>query len=178
MWNPRVAAIAVTILTAAASRLLPHPPNFTPIAAMALLGGAYLPDKRVAFALPLAALFLSDLVLGLHSGMWAVYGSFILVVCLGFALRRSRSPLRIAGTTLASSVLFFALTNLAAWASGSMYPKTAAGLAACYTAAIPFFRNTLAGDAFYTALLFGGFALAQRGWPVLRERATLRPQPV
>ena len=177
MWNPRLVAIAVMIVAAAASRLLPHPPNFTPIAAMALLGGAYLPDRRVAFAVPLAALFLSDLVLGLHAGMWAVYGSFLLVVCLGFTLRHTRTPLKIAGTALASSVLFFTLTNLAVWAFGSMYPKTPAGLAACYTAAIPFFRNTLAGDAFYTALLFGGFALAQRGWPLLREPATLRPRP-
>lgn len=177
MWNARTAAIALMIVMAAASRLLPHPPNFTPIAAMALLGGAYLPDKRIAFALPLAALLLSDLVLGLHAGMWVVYGSFMLVVCLGFALRRSRSPLRVGGAALASSVLFFALTNLAVWAFGSMYPKTIAGLAACYTAAIPFFRNTLAGDAFYTALLFGGFALAQRGWPALREPSAPQPQP-
>jgi hypothetical protein len=170
-------AIAAMVAMAAASRLLPHPPNFTPLAAMALLGGAYLPDKRVAFAVPLAALFLSDLVLGLHAGMWAVYGSFMLVVCLGFTLRRSRKPLRIGAAALASSVLFFALTNLAVWAFGSMYPKTAAGLAACYAAAIPFFRNTLAGDLFYTALLFGGFALAQRGWPALREPAPVQLRP-
>lgn len=176
MWNARLIAIGLLIAAAAASRLLPHPPNFTPIAAMALLGGAYAPDKRLAFALPLSALFLSDLALGLHSGMWAVYGSFALIVFLGFALRRSRSPLRVAGAALASSVLFFAATNLAVWAFGSMYPKTLAGLAACYTAAIPFFANTLAGDAFYTAVLFGGFALAQRGWPVLRE-PELQPRP-
>lgn len=176
MPKPRLFAIGLMILAAAASRLLPHPPNFAPIAAMALFAGAYMPERAWAFAAPMAALFLSDLVLGLHSGMWVVYGSFAVVVCIGFLLRHKRGALRVAGAALASSVLFFVLTNGAEWAFGSMYPKTGAGLLACYTAAVPFFRNTLAGDLFYTALLFGGFALAQRVLPVLREPAGLEPQ--
>jgi hypothetical protein len=162
------------ILAAAVSRLIPHPPNFAPVAALALFGGAYFSDKRLAFLVPMAALFLSDLVLGLYGHMEVVYGSFALVVCIGLWLQRRRSAARIAAAALASSILFFILTNFGVWAFGSLYPKTAAGLLTCYTAAIPFFQNTLLGDAVYTAALFGSFALAERTFPVLREPSGVR----
>ena len=110
--------------------------------------------------------------------MEIIYGSFALVVCIGLLLRRKRTALRIAGAALASSILFFIITNFGVWAFGSLYPKTFAGLVACYAAAIPFFQNTLVGDALYTAALFGGFALAERCIPALRERAALRPQSI
>jgi hypothetical protein len=168
MEKPRITTLAGMIFLAAASRLIPHPPNFTPLAAMALFGGAYISDKRLAFALPLAALFLSDTVLGFYHGMIWVYGSFALIVCLGLPLQSRRRLRPIAGAALAGSVLFFALTNFGVWASGSMYPRTLGGLGACYVAAIPFFQNTIAGDLIYTALLFGGFALAEKKFPALR----------
>lgn len=174
--KPRLFVLVCIILAAAASRLIPHPPNMASISAVALFGGAYLSDKRLAFLVPLSALFLSDLLIGLYSHMEVVYGSFALVVCIGLLLRRRRTPMRIAGAALASSILFFVITNFGVWAFGSLYPKTAAGLAACYAAAIPFFQNTLVGDALYTAVLFGGFALAERLVPALRERATPQPQ--
>jgi hypothetical protein len=158
------------ILATAASRLIPHPPNVASITAVALFGGAYLSDKRLAFLVPLAALFLSDLILGFYSHMEIVYGSFASVVCIGFWLQKKSSALRIAGAALASSILFFVVTNFGVWAFGSMYPKTTAGLLTCYVAAIPFFQNTLLGDALYTAALFGGFALAEKRFPILRER--------
>jgi hypothetical protein len=176
MTKPRLLVLVCMILAAAASRLVPHPPNMASITAVALFGGAYLSDKRLAFLVPMAALFLSDLILGLYSHMEIVYGSFALVVCLGLLRRRKRTPLRIASATLASSILFFVITNFGVWAFGSLYPKTAARLATCYVAALPFFRNTLAGDALYTAVLFGGFALAERWVPALRERTTLQPR--
>lgn len=154
--------VAGVVLAAAATRLIPHPPNVTPIAAMALFGGAHLADRRLAFAIPLAAMFLSDLVIGLHGLLPVVYASFALVVCIGFWLRARTSALRVAGAALAGSVAFFVITNFAVWAWGSLYPKSLAGLVAAYVAAIPFFRNTLIGDAAYAALLFGGFALLQR----------------
>ncbi len=110
------------------------------------------------------------LVLGFYSHMEIVYGAFLLVVCLGFLLQRKRSALRIAGAALAGSVVFFVVTNFGVWAFESLYPKTAAGLLACYVAAIPFFQNTLVGDALYTAVLFGGFAVAEKLFPILRER--------
>ena len=175
MTKPRLLVLVGMILAAAASRLIPHPPNVASITAVALFGGAYLSDKRLAFLVPVAALFLSDLVLGLYSHMEVIYGSFILVVCVGLMLRRKRTPLRVAGAALSSSIIFFVITNFGVWAFGSLYPKTMAGLATCYVAAIPFFQNTLVGDALYTAVLFGGFALAERWIPALRERTTLQP---
>src|SRR5205085_10901463 len=131
MSKPRLVVLVLMILAAAASRLIPHPPNLASITAVALFGGAYLSEKRLAFIVPLAALFLSDLVLGLYSHMEVVYGSFALVVCVGLLLRKRRSPLRIAGAALASSMLFFINTNFGVWAIGSLYPKAAAGLLTC-----------------------------------------------
>lgn len=176
MSKPRFWVLVCMILAAAASRLIPHPPNAASITAVALFGGAYLADKRLAFLVPIAALFLSDLVLGLYSHMEVVYGSFALVVCIGLLLRRRRTPLAIGGAALASSILFFVLTNFGVWVFGSLYPRTIAGLFACYVAAIPFFQNTLLGDGLYTVALFGGFALAERWWPALRESSLARPQ--
>jgi hypothetical protein len=170
MSRPRFVVLALMILAAAASRLIPHPPNVASITAVALFGGAYLTNKRLALIVPLAALFFSDLILGFYSHMEIVYGSFVLVVFVGFWLQKNRSALRIAGAALASSVLFFVVTNLGVWAFESLYPKTTAGLLACYVAAIPFFKNTLVGDALYTAVLFGGFALAEKLFPILRDR--------
>lgn len=177
MLNIRFLALAGIVLTAAMARLLPHPPNCTPIAAMALFGGASFAGRRAALFVPLLAMYLSDLVLGFfvydfgwyHGSMPYVYGSFALIAGLGLWLRRRRTPLRIAATALAGSVLFFLITNFGVWAGGSLYPKTAEGLIACYVAAVPFFRNTLAGDAFFTAVLFGGFALAERCCEALRD---------
>ena len=142
MSKPRLVVLVCMILAAAASRLIPHPPNVASITAVALFGGAYLSDKRLAFFVPMAGLFVSDSILGFYSHMEIIYGSFALVVCIGLLLRSRRSPLRIAGAILASSVLFFAITNFGVWAFSSLYPKTMAGLVACYVAAIPFFENT------------------------------------
>jgi len=176
MSKSRLLVVVLMILAAAASRLIPHPPNLASITAVALFGGAYLTNKRLALIVPIAALFLSDLILGFYRHMEIVYGSFLLVVFLGFWLQKKRSALRIAGAALASSAIFFIVTNFGVWAFESLYPKTAAGLLACYVAAIPFFQNTLVGDALYTAVLFGGFALAERLFPVLRERDLSRAQ--
>jgi hypothetical protein len=168
MLKPRLLALVSIILMAAAARLIPHPPNMTPIAAVALFGGAYFADRRLAFLVPLAALFLSDLVIGFHPHMEIVYLSFALIVAIGLWLQKNRTAFPIAGAVLFSSVLFFAVTNFGVWAFGTMYPMTWDGLAACYVAAIPFFRNELLGDALYATALFGGFALLERLLPVLR----------
>ncbi len=175
MLNPRILALIAAIFAAAAMRLVPHPPNFSPIAAMALFSGAYLPRRGLAFVAPIAALLVSDLVLGLYGQMWVVYGSMALVVYLGWLLSAKRTAGRVAVAAVGGSVLFYLLTNFGVWALGDMYPKTLAGLAACYTAAIPFFQNTLAGDLFFSAILFGGFALAERMVPILRQQPELRP---
>ena len=172
--HARLLAILSAILLAAALRLVPHPPNFTPIGAMALFGGAYFGRRALAFAAPLGALLISDAVIGFHSGMPFVYASVAIVVLLGIAVRGRMTPLRIGAAAVLSSVLFFTLTNFGVWLADGMYPQTLAGLAACYAAAIPFFQNTLAGDLVFTALLFGGFALIERRVPILRE-PELRP---
>jgi hypothetical protein len=160
--HSRLLAILSAILVAAALRLVPHPPNFTPIGAMALFSGAYLGRRGViAFAAPLGALFLSDLVLGFYRGMPTVYFSVALVVIIGWLSLQRVSVLRVGAAAVVSSVLFFAITNFGMWLFSGFYPPTLAGLEACYVAAIPFFQNTVAGDLFYAALLFGGFKIAE-----------------
>jgi len=159
----RLMIAVVLILVAAFSRLIPHPPNFTPLAAMALAGGVYL-DRRFALLVPLMALFLTDAILGFHNLMAFVYGSFLAIGLLGFWLRSHKKPVIVFGSALASSVLFFIVTNFGVWAmdGATLYPKTLAGLIECYTLAIPFFRNTVFGDLAYTAIMFGLFEFAQR----------------
>ncbi len=146
------------VLAAALSRLLPHPPNFTPIAAIALSSAVYL-DKRYAFLVPLAAMLISDYFIGFHSGMPWVYGSFLLIGLIGLWLRSNKRPLPIVGASLTSSLLFYIITNFGVWYTGTMYPKTWAGLVECYVAAIPFFQNTLFGDLAYTAALVALFEI-------------------
>ena len=148
------------IFSGAALRVIPHPPNFAPIGALALFGGAALPGVW-AFAVPLAALVLSDAVLGFYQGWVWVYGSFVLIVFIGTALRRRRTALRVAGAALASSVVFFAVTNLGEWL-GPLYPHTLEGLRADFIAAIPFFRNTALSDLVYALAFFGIFESAAR----------------
>jgi hypothetical protein len=173
--HTRFLALLSAILVAAVLRLVPHPPNFAPIGAMALFGGAYLGRRAIAFVAPLGALLLSDAIIGFYGGMEFVYASVALIVLIGWAVSTRLSPLRIGVAALASSVLFFVVTNFGTWLSSGMYPHTAAGLAACYVAAIPFFQNTVAGDLVYTALLFGGFALLEDAVPRIREGR--EPQP-
>jgi hypothetical protein len=113
-------------------------------------------------------MFLSDLVLGLHSLIPVIYGSFALIVCLGFWVRRNPKIWRIGGAAVIGAILFFVTTNFGVWLLGSFYSKTGTGLLACYTAAIPFFWNTLTSDLVYTVALFGGLHAAEWRWPVLR----------
>ena len=172
--HTRLAALLLAIVGAAALRLVPHPPNFSPIDAVAVFSGAYVGRKWLAFAAPLGALLLSDLLLGFYSGMLFQYVSVALIVVLGIVALQRVTVLRLGGAAIASSVLFFAVTNFGVWLVSGMYAPTLSGLTACYIAAIPFFQNTVAGDLFYAALLFGGFALAEHFVPRLRAGV---PQP-
>ena len=164
----RLIALLSAIAAAAALRLVPHPPNFSPIDAMALFSGAYVARRWLSFVAPLAALFLSDLVLGFYHGVTTVYGTVAVIVLIGWWISSNRSAVRIAAGAVAGSITFFVITNFGMWLFSGFYPVTGAGLVACYTAASPFFQNTLAGDLFYAALLFGGFALAEHLVPRLR----------
>lgn len=167
----RTLLAAVMIFLAAALRLAPHPWNFTPVGAMAIFSGAIIRDRRLAFVLPLLALFAGDIFIGLYKLMPVVYTSFLVSVAIGLWLGNRPTVGRIGLANLLGAVQFFLVTNLAAWAFGLTYPHTSVGLLACFVAGIPFFWNTLAGDAFYAVLLFGGFALAERLVPTLQEPA-------
>ena len=166
--NSRIVALLFAILLAATLRLVPHPPNFTPIGAMALFSGAYLGRRGMAFAAPLGAMVLSDVVLGFYSGFWITYVAVALIVVVGWLTLTRVSVLRVGGAAIASSVLFFVVSNFGTWASSGMYPHTFAGLSACYVAAIPFFQNTIAEDLLYATLLFGGFRVAELLLPSVR----------
>jgi hypothetical protein len=138
---------------AAVSRFMPHPENFTPIAAMALFGGVYF-NKRYAFVIPLVAMVVSDYFIGFHNYIPYVYGSFVLTGVIGIWLKNHKNVGWIVGASLSSSVLFFVVTNFGVWVTGG-YPQNFGGLVECYIAAIPFFRNTVFGDLLYAGVLFG-----------------------
>lgn len=181
-FAPGPLVLAALIFVAALSRLLPHPPNFSPVEAIALFGGAYFASRAWALAVPLVAMLASDLVMGALIGdsyasyiggisFWSVYACIALSTVLGFGLRGKVGGARVLGYCLAGSVLFFIATNFGAWlGSPALYPRTGAGLAAAYTAGIPFFQWTVLGTLAYAALLFGGFALLRRHLPVLRTQ--------
>lgn len=169
--KPRFWLAASLILAAALFRLLPHPWNFTPIGALALFAGATLRSRIAALFVPLTAMLLSDFAIGFHSGMPVVYGSVALSVCVGMSIRRRRTaPVAVASAAVISATLFYLTTNFWVWAAGVLYPKTVAGLIACYIAAIPFYGNDLAAQLLYSAILFGTFAWAERRFPIFDER--------
>ncbi len=150
-------AFALVVLSIIA-RLLPHPPNLSPVGATALFGGAKL-SRPWNYLAPLFVLFVTDIFLGFHGTMVYVYSSFLITAFLGDkVLRKNPGILPVATVSLASSVIFYLVSNFGVWREGLMYPHTWAGLIECYVAAIPFFRNTLIGDL---AFGVGFFALYQ-----------------
>jgi len=165
----RLLAISSLVVIAILARFLPHPDNFTPVGAVALFAGTCLSDRRLAFLVPIIILTVSDLFLGLHILIPVVYFCFMINVLLGRWLRERRSIALTTAAVVAGSVQFFVLTNFACWLLG--YPHTLAGLAECYLAAVPFFRNMLLGDLFFAGILFSVLAVLERGFPTLREPA-------
>ncbi len=169
--NFKFGIIVLIIAVAALSRLLPHPPNVTPIGAIGLLGAAHFSKKYWAFIIPILALFFSNLLINnviygayndgfvLFGNLW-VYAAFAGIVLLGFVALKKVTPANLFLTSLAASTIFFLVTNFGVWMSGVMYPMSFAGLMAAYTAGLPFFLNTIAGDLFFVAALFGIYELA------------------
>jgi len=150
-----VALVALGIL----GRWLPHPPNFAPIAAIAIFAGTMLP-RRYAIIVPMVAIIASDLFIGLHSTIFYTWGSFAVIALFSSNYLRGRVGfVNTTATTVGASVLFFLVTNFGVWAQGKMYTLTFSGLMHSYTNGLPFFRNTLAGDLFYTSALFGLYYL-------------------
>lgn len=173
MKNPRFVTLMVFILMAAISRVVPHPWNATPLAAMALFAGAHFINRKVAFLVPLGAMFLSDLVIGFYPTWPVTYLCFIGVVLMGQQLQTNKSFSRVAFGTIGASLLFFVVTNFVCWLTMIEYSKDFSGLSLCYVRALPFFRNTLSGDLFFSALLFGSFALSEKKFPALRQTSQL-----
>lgn len=151
--------------TAALLRLVPHPFNITPIGALGLFSGAHL-NSRWRYAFPLVALLIGDFVLGFYDGfvMTAVYVGFLLTTVIGRGLlSQQRSPRRYVTAVITGALAFYLVSNIGMWYS--YWPRTSAGLLACYIEGLPFLARTLIGDAIYAGLLFGGFEWLQRKRP-------------
>lgn len=139
------------------SRWVPHPPNMTPVVAIALWAGLLLGSRFWGVALPVVAMFLADLWVGFHSSMLVVYGALMLISIAGISVNMGSNLARWGAGTFGGSALFFVITNLGVWFMDAMYPMTASGLAQCFTAALPFWGNQLVGDFAFSAVLFMAF---------------------
>ncbi|EOQ89063.1 hypothetical protein LEP1GSC202_1765 [Leptospira yanagawae serovar Saopaulo str. Sao Paulo = ATCC 700523] len=160
MFQSRVSVAILMVIATVLSRILPHPPNFTPVLAVSLFSGAYLADRRIALVVPILAMFVSDLYLGLHDLMPVVYGFMVLSVLFGKQIGTSMA--KSFGYTVVGSVLFFVVTNLAVWFTSGMYSLDVAGLSQCFVLALPFFQNSILGDLVYSGILFGAMAFLNR----------------
>lgn len=171
------------VFLAAITRLFPHPANFTVVGALALFGGTYFSNKTTALLMPLSAMLFSDIIMeilfrtgigttpGFHNTMIYVYFAFAASVGIGFWIKQEVSVFRIIAGTVVASLLFFVVTNFAVWLSG-YYGLTTQGLVSCYIAAIPFYQNSVFGDLFFSAVLFGSFEWLKLNKPQLAfERA-------
>ena len=166
--NIKSISIILVILIAALSRFIPHPPNFTPIIAMGLFSGFYLKkDKKLALLLPLSAMVLSDIVLGFHLISLFVYTSLAIITLAGSLVTEKNKFLTLFPATIGSSFIFFAISNFGVFLIG--YPNSLAGFIACYTAAIPFFQNSLVADILFTGILFISYDLIARSIPQLQS---------
>lgn len=170
----RLTTLTIIVLATALFRLVPHWPNFTPVASLALFGAATFQRKWLGLALPLLAMLFSDALIGFHGSMGAVYISFAMTWLLGLWALKKPTVGRIAATAVTSSLLFFLITNFAVWYGSTYYPQTAAGLMGCYVAGMAFYNGTsfflngLLGDLFFSAVLFGGYYLLQQRFTVLK----------
>ncbi len=182
--NIRFGVLVLIVLLAAFSRLIPHPPNFAPIGAMSLFGAAYFSRKYLAFVVPIVAMWLSDLLLNnviygqyfdhfvwFYNGFYWTYAAFIFIGLIGFGLLKKVRPKNLLIASLSASVVFFLVSNFGVWASGTMYPNTFSGLMSCYTAGLPFLKNTLIGDLAYSGALFGIFEVIQYKVPLFKSSA-------
>ena len=140
-------------------RLAPHAPNMVPIAAIAIFAGSYLNKKAVPWV-PLAIMVLSDLIIGLHGVVFYTWGAFIIIGFLGMRLRENRTPLRILGTTVSASLIFFVITNFGVFLA--WYPQTWQGFTTCYIKALPFLRNTMISNVAFAFVFFGLYELARK----------------
>jgi vitamin B12 transporter len=181
MIPSRFLVLTLFVFGAAVTRLLPHPPNFTPMVPLALFSGAYFTSRRASYLVPLAAMLISDVGLAWMYGYallspmrLIIYATFALITWAGSFLKNRVKAIPVLGYTLGGALVFHLISNFAVWATGRMYPLTLEGLLACYIASIPFFNTLLAGSLTYGILLFGGFEILQRLVPKLASTTTGR----
>lgn len=160
----------ILILAAALSRVLMYPDNFSPIIGMAIFAGAVIKERKLAFLLPIVAMFLSDVmfeVFGIAPGFWGWgqligYGILALITILAFNLKKINVP-NVAKYSIVSSIIFFILSNLSFFiidnAIYHTYTQDANGFIQCYVNALPFFRTSLIADLVYSTVLFGTYYL-------------------
>ncbi len=171
IFNTRNLIILLLVICGACTRLIPHPFNFTAIGAIALFAGARLDNKYLAFLVPILAMVSTDLLLGFGGiDMVSVYFSLLLIVALGLLIKKKISFLSVGVGSIASSMLFYLITNFAVWPGNALYAQDLSGLLNSYIAGIPFFRNQVLGDLFYNALLFGSFYFAERNIPSFQSQ--------
>ena len=156
-----IITVSIMVAIAAATRFLPHPPNFTAIGGMALFGAATLTNKKLAFIVPIMAMLISDLFIPNGFDL-SVYTAFIAIAAMGLLISNKKGPMPVIVGSISASVIFFAISNFGVWASQAMYTKNAIGLMTCFEAAIPFFPNTLAADLFFSSLLFSSYAIIKK----------------
>lgn len=164
-WRSEIFLASALVALSVLTRFLPHPPNFSPVLALGLFSGAVFSDRRMAFILPLAALFISDAILGFYDGMSFVYLAYALTIVLGRAVR-PRKLLPVALSAVGSSVIFFVLSNLGVWFFSGLYAQTFSGLTECFIMALPFFHNTLISTLSGAAVLFGVYSRLKARRPV------------
>lgn len=159
MWKGLL--IAAMIGFAVVARILPHPDNFAPVAALGMLGGYLFASRKLGVSVVFAAMLISDLFIGIESLelRLAIYGGLAVAVFAGSMLRSAGENrtffMGIPVASVGSSLAFFLISNFAVWVFSGMYTHTVAGFILCYVNAIPFFWNTLAGDLFYSGALLG-----------------------
>ena len=168
IFTPQTILALLLIVAAGASRLIKIAPNISAVGAAALFAGAYLQNRKLAYAVPLIAVFLTDLIIGFHRIMIPVYTSFVIIVFIGTLISKRKNVFTVTIASLTSSVIFFLVTNLPFW-FGNQYTWDFAGAMESYTLAIPFFRNAIVGDLAFAAVLFGGYEMARRRIPALSE---------
>lgn len=166
----KIGFIVAMIFLAAFSRILPHPYNFSPLAAMGIFGAAFFDKKWLAYLTPFLALFLSDLVINnviyaqyyssftfFYEGFYWQYLSYALIITLAFVTLKKVNLKNVIGTSLLSSIIFFVISNFGAWLTSGMYPANLSGMVSCYVAALPFFPGSFVGDLFYCGIMFGAY---------------------
>lgn len=173
--NLRTSLLVLLILLAAFSRLIPHLPNFSPLAAISLFGAAYFKKAWQTFLIPIAATWLSDLLINnvvyteyfpsftwFYPGFYWQYGSYVLIALGGLLMLKKVNVRGVIGAGLMATAVFFLITNFAVWMGSKTFPQNFAGLISCYVAGIPFLKGTLLGNLVYSGALFGTFAWMQQ----------------